>query len=77
METLKILQSVAANIFVCSSVEMGMFRKTDGCPPNGGYQGYSFALWQGIVNCLPNGSYWLTVYTQSVMSSMVGPVEQA
>ena len=51
--------------------------KTDGCLPNGSYREYFFALWQGIVNCLPNSSYQLTVYTQLVISSMVGPVEQA
>ena len=54
-----------------------MFIKIDGCPPNSGYQKYSFALWQGIINCPPNGSFWLTVYTRSVISSIVGPVEQA
>ena len=55
---------------------MGMFRKTDGWPSNGSYWEYSFALWQGIVNCPPNGVYWWTVYTWLVISSMVGPVEQ-
>ena len=77
METFKNFQSVVTDIIVCSSAEMGMFIKIDGCPPNSGYQVYSFALWQGIVNCPPISSYWLTVYTQSVISSMVGPVEQA
>ena len=56
---------------------MEMFTKIDGYPPNGSDQKYSFALWQGIINCLPNSSYQLTVYTWSVISSMVGPVEQA
>ena len=44
---------------------------------NGNVQEYSFTPLQGIVNCPPNGSYRLTVYTQLVISSMVGPVEQA
>ena len=68
---------MVADVFVHSSVEIGMFIKIDGCPPNGGYWKYSFALWQRIINCLPNSSYQLTVYIQSVISSMVGPVEQA
>ena len=56
---------------------MGMFIKIDGCLPNSSYREYSFTLWQGIINCPPNGGYWLTAYTQSATSSIVGPVEQA
>ena len=51
--------------------------ETDGHLPNGSYQGYSLALWWGIVNCLPNGSYQLTGCTQLVISSMVVPMEWA
>ena len=54
-----------------------MFIKIDGCPPSGSYWEYSFALWQGIINCLPNAGYQLTAYTQSVTSLIVAPVEQA
>ena len=68
---------MVTDIFVHSSVEMGMFIKIDGCPPNSGYWKYSFALWQGIINCPPNGSYQLTAYTQLATSLIVGPVEQA
>ena len=68
---------MVTDIFVCSLAEIGMFIKIDGFSPNGSYQKYSFALWQGIVSCLPNGSYQLTFYTWLVISSMVGPVEQA
>ena len=45
METFKNFQPVVTDVFICSSAEMGMFRKADGCPPNGGYREYSFALW--------------------------------
>ena len=71
-------QLVVTDIFVHSSAEMGMFiKRIAGCPPNGDYWEYSFALWQGIINCLPSGSYRLTTYSQSVTSSIVGPVEEA
>ena len=71
-------QLVVADVFVCSSAEMGMFiKRIAGCPPNGDYWEYSFTLWQGIINCLPNSSYWLTTYSQSVTSLIVGPVEEA
>ena len=64
-------QLVVADVFVHSSVEMGMFiKRIAGCPPNSDYWEYSFALWQGIINCLPNGSYQLTAYSQSVTSSI-------
>ena len=42
---------MVTDVFVHSSAEMGKFRKTDGYPPNSGYWEYSFALWQGIVDC--------------------------
>ena len=60
---------MVTDILVRSSAEMGMFIKIDGHLPNGSYWEYSFALWQGIINCPPNSSYRLTVYTWSVISS--------
>ena len=50
------------DVFVHSSAEIGMFIKIDGCLLNGGYEKYSFTLWQGTINSLSNGGYWLTVY---------------
>ena len=35
IKTFKKFQLVVADVFVCSSAEMGMFIKIDGCPPNG------------------------------------------
>ena len=52
-------------------------KRIAGCLPNSSYQEYSFALWSGIINCLPNGSYQLTAYSWPVISSIMGPVEEA
>ena len=71
-------QLVVTDVFICSSAEMGMYiKRIATCPPNGNCWEYSFTLWQGIINCPPNGSYQLTAYSQSVTSSIIGPVEEA
>ena len=53
------------------------FKRIAGCPASGNYWEYSFTLWKGIINCLPNGSYQLTAYSWPVTFSIIGPVEEA
>ena len=50
-----LFQMKVIDVFVHSSVEIGMFIKIASYRPNSGLLGNSFALWWGI-KCLPNGS---------------------
>ena len=71
-------QSMVADVFVHSSVVMGMFiQGMASCLPSGDYWEYSFALKQGMTIYLPNGDYQLTTYSWLVMSFIVGPVGEA